>query len=330
MKKKTSPSPKPPFFSAIVPLYNKKNYVQRSTASVLGQTFRDFELIVVDDGSKDGSPEIVRSLKDKRVRLIVQENAGVSAARNRGVASARGRFITFLDADDDWDPGYLEALRGLIRDFPGAGLYGTNYWIDNGREKQENPVRLPPGWVGRMGDYYDLSYYGRPPFNTNTVCLPAALAKETPFPPGIKAGEDLLVWFKVSLRHDTVYLHKPFSTYYVEASENTHKAYFGPQYHLDWLDLGEKLKKEKILTKSGEKYVVWATLIQARKMIANGYRREAWSKWWRCPKTYFPLYQAALFLMFFFPLKQRKNLRPVFLRRSRPASQPGSAVEGKN
>jgi glycosyltransferase involved in cell wall biosynthesis len=321
---------KGPFFSVIVPVYNKKAYVRRAVESALGQTFRDLEVIVVDDGSKDGSPRIVRSLKDKRVRLIVQKNAGVSVARNQGVAAARGMYIAFLDADDDWSPGYLAALRKLIQDFPGAGLYGTNYWIDNGREKQENPVKLPAGWRGRMRDYYDLVYYSRPPFSTNTICLPAPLARATPFPVGIKAGEDLLVWFKVSLKHDMAYLNRPHATYYVEASENTHKSYFGPSYHLDWLELGERFKREKSLPKNGEKYVVWATLIQARKMIANGYRREAWAKWWRCPKIYFPLYQAALFLMFFFPLKQRKSLRPVFFRGSRPASPAEPAAAGKN
>ncbi len=311
MKKKIFPSKKTPFFSIVVPLFNKKKYIRRSVKSVLKQIFRDFELIVVDDGSKDGSPGIVRSFKDKRIRLIVQKNNGVSAARNRGVATARGRYITFLDADDDLDSSYLETLRKLIDDFPGAGIYGTNYWIDNGKEKLENPVRLPAGWRGRMRDYYDLAYYSRPPFSTNTVCLPASLAKVVPFPLAIKAGEDLLVWFKISLRHDTVYQNKPLATYYLEADENTHKTYFGPQYHLDWLELGAQLKKGKVLSKNGEKYLVWATLIQVRKMIANGYRREAWSKWWCCPKIYFPLYQMALFLMFFLPSKHWKNFHPA-------------------
>jgi glycosyltransferase involved in cell wall biosynthesis len=304
--------PKSPFFSVVIPVYNKKDYLRRSVKSVLAQTFADFELIVVDDGSQDGSPKIVRSLKDKRIRLILQKNAGVAAARNRGVAAAKGSYVAFLDADDDWAPGYLAALRALIQDYPGAGLYGTNYWIDNGKERLENPVNLPAGWRGRMRDYYGLCYYRRPPFCTNTVCLPVDLARATPFPLGIKSGEDLLVWFKVSLRHETVYLHRPFSTYYLEANENTHKVYFGSRYHLDWLDLGEKFKKAKLLSKSAQKYVVWITLIQTRKMLAAGRRRDAWAKWRRCPMTYFPLYWAALLFMFVFPLKQRKDLRPFF------------------
>ncbi len=300
---------KAPFFSVVIPVYNKGDYLRRSAGSVLAQSFRDFELIVVDDGSKDGSPAVVRSLKDKRVRLIAQKNAGVSAARNRGVAAARGRYVAFLDADDDWDRDYLAALKGLIGEFPGAGLYATNYWVDNGHRKAVNPVALPTGWKGRMRDYYGLSYRGRPPFCTNTVCLPAALAQATPFPRGIKAGEDLLVWFKASLEHDTVYWNKPFSTYYVAVTDNTHATYFGAAYHLDWLEVGEQLRKEGRFSKSGRKYVVWATLIQTRKMIANGRRWEALAKWWRCPKAYFPLYQASLLALLMLPAGATKALQ---------------------
>jgi hypothetical protein len=173
-----------------------------------------------------------------------------------------------------------------------------------------------------MRNYYDLAYYGRPPFCTNTVCLPASLAKETPFPTGIKAGEDLFVWFKASLKHDMAYLNKPLSTYYVEASDNTHKAYFGPKYHLNWLELGEQFKKDKILPRGGEKYVVWATLTQIRKMIANGFRREAWSKWRHCPKVYFPFYQAALLLLFISPFRYRGGLKTALFGGLRPDLKP--------
>lgn len=317
MKKNKARPSKGPFFSVILPVYNKKDYVRRSAGSVLGQSFRDFELIVVDDGSKDGSPARVKSLKDKRVRLIVQKNAGVSSARNRGVGAARGRYVAFLDADDEWDKGYLAALKGLIEEFPDAGLYGTNYWVDNGIVKAANPVALASGWRGRMRDYYELSYPGRPPFSTNSVCLPAPLAKTIPFPLGIKAGEDLLVWFKASLKHDTVYWNKPFSTYYVAATDNTHATYFGHSYHLDWLKVGEEIHKEGLLTPGAQKYVVWASLVQIRKMIANGYHLQALAKWWRCPKTFFPFRQAALLVLMVLPSGAPKKLRGLFNRRKK-------------
>ena len=88
------------FFSIIIPLYNKAKYIENTIQSVLKQTFKNFEVIVVDDGSTDDGPEKVGLISDCRIRLIRKENGGVSSARNRGIAEARGENIAFLDADD--------------------------------------------------------------------------------------------------------------------------------------------------------------------------------------------------------------------------------------
>lgn len=100
--------------SVVIPLYNKASYVQRALDSIAHQTFSDFELIVVDDGSTDDGGRIVASHPDPRFRLITQTNAGPGPARNRGIAEARGDFIAFLDADDEWLPDYLEESVRLL------------------------------------------------------------------------------------------------------------------------------------------------------------------------------------------------------------------------
>ena len=94
--------------SVIIPLYNKEPYVRRALSSIRAQTFEDFEVIVVDDGSTDEGARAVESFDDARVRLVHQQNAGPGAARNRGIAEARGELLAFLDADDEWTPTYLE------------------------------------------------------------------------------------------------------------------------------------------------------------------------------------------------------------------------------
>ena len=110
-----------PQVSVIVPVYNAQNTLGRCVNSILSQTFRDLELILVDDGSTDGSPEICRNWADLdgRVRIIRQENAGVSRARNRGLAEARGKYVQFADADDCVAPDMTEKLVEALRERPG-------------------------------------------------------------------------------------------------------------------------------------------------------------------------------------------------------------------
>ena len=123
-----------------MPFYNKAPYVRKAVASVVGQIYRDWEMVVVDDGSTDGSGDIVAAIADKRIRLVRQENAGVSAARNRGVTESTAPYICFLDADDWWEPTFLEEMAGLIDRYPDAGIYGTSYWIVKNGHRRLAPI----------------------------------------------------------------------------------------------------------------------------------------------------------------------------------------------
>ena len=101
--------------SVIMPAYNSEVYIRESIDSVLAQTFADFELIVVDDGSTDTTAAIAESYSDSRIRLIRQPNRGVSVARNTGLEASQGQFITFLDSDDLYYPDFLKTLYHLIQ-----------------------------------------------------------------------------------------------------------------------------------------------------------------------------------------------------------------------
>ena len=131
-------------FSVVIPLYNKANYIENTIRSVLDQTCDDYELIVVDDGSSDNSLELARKYESDRVRVIAQANQGVSVARNTGIENARGTFIAFLDADDQWEPQYLQNIHALTEQYPESAIFVTAYAVDMGNGKIHYSTRLEP------------------------------------------------------------------------------------------------------------------------------------------------------------------------------------------
>ena len=130
--KDTAPQQPPCDISVVIPLYNKAAEIGRAVRSVLAQTLPPREVIVVDDGSTDGGADVVERMASSVVRLVRQENRGVSAARNRGIAMASGRYVALLDGDDRWLPQYLEQVWRLIARYPDCGAYGTGFMVDTG------------------------------------------------------------------------------------------------------------------------------------------------------------------------------------------------------
>ncbi|WP_026705812.1 glycosyltransferase family 2 protein [Flavobacterium soli] len=117
-----------PFFSIIIPLYNKENYIQEALKSILNQHFQDFEIIIVNDCSTDKSLEKAKEINSKKIRFINHEkNKGLSATRNTGIRNAKAQFVVFLDADDVWKPQFLEKIKILVDTFPEVSLFATSY-----------------------------------------------------------------------------------------------------------------------------------------------------------------------------------------------------------
>jgi glycosyltransferase involved in cell wall biosynthesis len=116
------------FFTVIIPLYNKENYVESALKSVLNQTYTDFEVIIVNDFSSDKSVVKIEPFLSDKVTLIHHEkNKGLSAARNTGIQNAKTEYITYLDADDVWKPNFLELIKELIDTFKEAKIFATRY-----------------------------------------------------------------------------------------------------------------------------------------------------------------------------------------------------------
>ena len=224
-------------FSVIIPLYNKAPYVKKALESVFMQSFRDFELVVVDDGSSDDSMSVTQAILascDVPHQLIHQDNAGVSTARNNGVAVSHGEFLCFLDADDWWAPSFLEKMDELIRNYPEAGIYGTNYYyVKNGFES----ICVRGAETGYI-DYLKVYAEGlKMPLWTGAVCLSRRIFDEMGgFRPHLKLGEDFDLWIKVVLKYKVAFLNEPHSYYY----QDSDPAWRGvgklqdPAHHMLW------------------------------------------------------------------------------------------------
>ena len=224
-------------FSIIIPLYNKAPYIQKALDSVRRQTFRDFELIVVDDGSSDNSLRVAEDTLEKSgidYQLICQNNAGVSTARNNGVALSKGEYLCFLDADDWWSPLFLGKVDAFIRSYPDAGIFGTNYfYVKNGRERI-SVEELETGYI----DY--CSAYARKlqmPLWTGAVCLSRCVFDEMGgFRPHLKLGEDFDLWIKIALKYKVAFLNEPLAFYYQDSAAQWRGVghLTDPKYHMLW------------------------------------------------------------------------------------------------
>ena len=211
-------------FSVIMPLYNKAPYVRRAVESVVEQSFADWELIVVDDGSTDGGAEVVEAFADPRIHLHRQANAGVGAARNRGVALSGSTatpavYLCFLDADDWWEPTFLYEVAALIARHPGAGIYCTAYYIVKNQHKRQAPIGVDAHFEEGEIDYCQV--YARTvcmPVWTGAACMPRAVFDAMGgFPEGITLGEDFLLWVKTALQYPVVLLNRPLGNYNQDA-----------------------------------------------------------------------------------------------------------------
>ena len=224
-----------------MPLYNKADYVEKGIRSVLTQTYPHYELVVVNDGSTDNSAIVAEDiLKDvPNARLINQDNSGVSTARNNGVAQAKCDYICFLDADDWWDASFLQEMQQFIKDYPEAGIWGTNYWYV---KKGNTHVAVPceTGYINYPKLYAETSVM---PLTSISVCIRKSLFSELGgFPLGIKLGEDFLLWSKIALHHKVAFLSKAVAYYNndipasLRATRNLHKPNSNMLFRMEHLE----------------------------------------------------------------------------------------------
>jgi glycosyltransferase involved in cell wall biosynthesis len=218
----------PAAISVVVPLYNKSTEIRRALASVHAQTCRPVEIIVVDDGSTDGSADVVAQLSGvyPLLHLVRQPNAGVSAARNRGVALARGAIVALLDADDAWMPWHLESVARLSGRYPHCDVFAGAYVIRTGRGADRLPAlrgmrRSEGNDDAILEDYFTLASRSDPPLCSSSVAVTRhAIEQIGWFPVGVAQGEDLLTWARLAAQFRIAYCARPSAVIWNAALES--------------------------------------------------------------------------------------------------------------
>lgn len=211
-----------PTISVIIPLYNKEREIEGTIRSVLAQRLQPLEIVVVDDGSTDRSAALVKAIPSPLIRLVRQPNAGECAARNRAIAEARGELLALLDADDEWEEGFLEEVAALYREFPGCGIYSTAFRVvsHDGIFPAPTPTRR-----GIVDNFFRDSAH-------RYVSIPSASAiprevfdRVGGFPEGMKMGGDLYMWIKIARRYPVCFSPQPLCRYSKVASNRSASTY---------------------------------------------------------------------------------------------------------
>ncbi len=245
-------------FSVIIPLYNKAPYIEKAMLSVLSQTYKEFELIVIDDGSTDNSFEIVQSLFSALTlpsggwMAISQRNQGVSTTRNKGVSLAKYDYIAFLDADDRWAPTYLEEMKNLIECYPDAAIYSSAYYISKRNNLRLARIGVPPDFATGIINYFSVyANTGEMPVWTGaTIIRKEIFDKMNGFKPWLKLGEDFDLWVRIALKYPVVFLNKPLA-YYNQDVEQENRAIgdklYQPEEHMLFSDYSQYRQNKDFL-----------------------------------------------------------------------------------
>lgn len=212
------------YISVVIPLYNKQKSIAATLQSVLAQSYTNYEIIVVDDGSTDGSAEVAEAILQEcmvysvecRVKVIRKANGGVSSARNIGIMEAKGEYIAFLDGDDLWGRDYLKVSAKLIADFPNAGIYGSaSGLVINDVLTDETTL-----YVGHRG-WIENPWVVGPPFSTSATIVDKKVFDIVgTFDERMTHGEDLDMWWRIVLKYPCVY-EDVVHSYYRIAVENS-------------------------------------------------------------------------------------------------------------
>lgn len=230
-----------PFFSVIIPLFNKEKFIEATLKSVLNQTFIDFEILIIDDGSTDNSAPIIKGFNDARIRYYYKENAGVSSARNDGIEKAEANYISFIDADDYWYPDFLEEMYKVIQKHPEQKVFSAAIEIETSKKV------IPASYsIVKTSDYEIVNYFTASSKET-VICTSCAVFHKNIFEEietfdiEVKSGQDTDMWIRIGMNCPVVFSWKILARYvYDENSLSKNKNYLNKKINFSKFEEQEK------------------------------------------------------------------------------------------
>jgi glycosyltransferase involved in cell wall biosynthesis len=236
-----------PYFSIIIPVYNKARFISTTLKSVLNQSFPDFELIIINDGSTDNSEDEILKLKDNRIVYFSKKNEGVSKARNFGLEKATSDFICFLDADDFWYPNFLETFHHYINKSPNKKVFTSLKEIETPGKIFVPEYSFIISTDFEVVDFFEASQKECVLWTSNTVIHKSVLDNVGNFDSKIKHGEDTELWIRIGLKYKIAVIATVLARYtYDKESISRASHYFFESYTFQkYQDLENKNKDLK-------------------------------------------------------------------------------------
>ncbi|WP_264520757.1 glycosyltransferase family 2 protein [Flavobacterium sp. N1994] len=230
-----------PFFSIIIPVFNKEPFVKKTLKSVLNQSFTDFEIIIVNDGSTDESEAKILSYNDPRIHYFSKLNEGVAIARNFGIEKAQGEFICFLDADDFWHPTFLSTMHSYIQKLPEQKVFATAIEIETNKKSITAQYSIPKISYFEIVNFFDASQKECVLWTSSIAIHKSVLRTVGNFDPIIKKCEDTELWIRIGLNYPIVFIWEILAKYvYDESSISRQWNYFFEPYTFNKYALLEK------------------------------------------------------------------------------------------
>jgi glycosyltransferase involved in cell wall biosynthesis len=255
------------FFTVVIPLYNKENFIQKTLKSVLNQSFSDFEVLIIEDCSTDNSKSKVLEIQSKKIKLLQHtENKGLSASRNTGIRQAKSEYIAFLDADDVWKTDYLETIFSLITKFPEACLFATNYEeIYPNSIKVINNQELFDQDAVLISDFFDYNL-GKPIYFPSSFTVKKEVFDSIGnYNEDITYAEDVDFNIRCNLKYKLAYSKKPLVNYTLHSENQITNSNFKNKIFPNFSSF-EPLAKENASLK---RYLDFNRYIIARKLKSD-------------------------------------------------------------